>query len=137
MASIAATTASLVAGVAVAQEPAGPVTILADSLIYDEDAGLITAAGAVEIAAGQYTVLAARIVYDLDGDRAHATGEVVLHEPDGDVVFADEMILSGRLRDGFISGIRVLMADRSRMAAARASRARRFKPGRGSSATHG
>ena len=123
MACIAATAASLVAGVAVAQEPdAGPVTILADSLMYDEDAGLITAAGAVEIANGQYTVLAARIAYDLDGDRAHATGQVVLHEPDGDVIFADEMILSGSLRDGFISGIRVLMADRSRMAAARAIR---------------
>ena len=99
-----------------------PVVILADVLTHDEESGIVAAAGNVDITSGLYTLLADRIEYDIRGNAVHASGEVVLLEPSGNVVFADEMRLTGDLRDGFISGIRVLMADRSRLAAMHADR---------------
>jgi LPS-assembly protein len=51
-----------------------------------------------------------------------AVGDVALLQPSGVVTFADEVVLSDGLRNGFISGIRVLLSDRSRMVGVRADR---------------
>ena len=110
-------------GAAAAQvPPVDQVLILADSVFHDQESGVVTAAGSVELTSNAYTVLADRIEYDARGDRVHATGGVALLEPGGDVLFADELELRDQLRNGFISGIRVLMSDRSRMAASSAVR---------------
>jgi LPS-assembly protein len=114
----------LVAGVsmeAAAQDP-NQVLITADSLSHDQETGVVTATGGVEVTSGPFTLLAAQIIYDPNSDVVRAVGDVALLEPDGDVVFADELELSDGLRNGFISGIRVLLADRSRLVAVQAQR---------------
>ena len=98
------------------------VLITAETLTHDRDTGVVTASGRAEITAGPYALRAQSIVYDPRTDTVHATGDVALLEPDGSVVFADEIELTDGLRNGFISGIRVLLADGSRLAAARAQR---------------
>ena len=103
------------------QEP-NPVLITAESLSHDQTTGIVTATGDVEVTSGPYTLLADQILYDPNTDVVRAMGDVALLEPNGDVVFADELELSDGLRNGFISGIRVLLADRSRMAAVQAQR---------------
>ena len=108
---------------AAAQAPiANQVLILADSLSHDQEGGIVSAAGSVELTSGDRTLLADRIEYDARGDRVRAIGNVALLEPGGDVLFADELELRDELRNGFISGIRVLLSDRSRMAASSAMR---------------
>jgi len=114
---------AVAAGKAVAQDAEdGPVVILADTLSHEQITGIVTAEGNVEITAGPHTLLADRVIYDPAEDRARAVGGVVLLQTNGDVTFADEMNLTNQLRDGFISGIRVLMADRSRLAGLHAER---------------
>ena len=107
-----------------AQSPfaGGSVLIQAEHLSLAEDTGLATASGNVEVTAGEFTLLADRITYDARTDVVTAAGNVALLQPNGAVTFADEVALSDGLRNGFISGIRVLLSDRSRMAGVRADR---------------
>ena len=105
-----------------AQEVPAEILITADTLSHDQETGVVTATGGVEISTGPYTLLAAQITYDPRKDVVRAVGDIALMEPDGDVVFADEIELADGLRNGFISGIRVLLADRSRLAAVEAQR---------------
>lgn len=119
--------AAAAADAAVAQDAAQdaanvPIVIRADALSHDEVTGIVTAEGDVEVTAGPYTLLAQRVVYDPGEDRVRASGDIALLEPSGDVIFADELDLTDQLRNGFISGIRVLMADRSRLAGMHADR---------------
>jgi LPS-assembly protein len=108
-------------GHATAQE-LNPVLITADSLSHDQKTGVVTATGDVEVRSGPYTLLAGQITYDPNIDVVRATGDVILLEPDGDVVFADALELSDGLRNGFISGIRVLLEDRSSLVAVQGQR---------------
>lgn len=119
---LAAVTNGLLAISAQAIEVQGPVVISAETIEHDQTTGVVTATGHVEIVTGPYTLLADRITYDPDADRVVANGNVAILQPNGDVVFADRVELSDQLRNGFVSGIRVLLADHSRMAAAEATR---------------
>ena len=107
-----------------AQSPiaGGSVLIQAEQLSLAEDTGLATASGNVEVTAAEFTLLADRVTYDPRTDVVTAAGNVALLQPSGAVTFADEVVLSDGLRNGFISGIRVLLSDRSRMAGVRADR---------------
>jgi LPS-assembly protein len=95
-----------------------PALISADQLTYDEDLGIITASGNVEVSQGERVLVADAISYNLRSDIVTASGNVSLLEPSGEVLFADFVELTGNLREGFIKEIRVLLSDRSRLAAA-------------------
>jgi LPS-assembly protein len=71
----------------------------------------------VEISQGERVLHADSVSYNLRDDIVTASGNVTLLDPDGEVVFADYVELTGDLREGFIKDIRVLLSDRSRMAA--------------------
>ena len=124
LASAAAVAAAAVAASAAALAQVAPdaVLIRAETLSHDQRTGAVTAAGKVEVTAGPYTLLADRVSFDPGEDRVRAAGNVALLQANGDVVFADELDLTDQLRNGFVSGIRVLMADRSRLAGLRADR---------------
>jgi LPS-assembly protein len=94
-----------------------PALISADRVTYDETLGIVTASGKVEISQGARVLHAESVSYNLRNDIVTASGNVSLLEPDGEVVFADYVELTGDLREGFIKDIRVLLSDRSRMAA--------------------
>ncbi len=94
-----------------------PSLITADSITYDETIGIVTARGHVEISQQDRVLVADTVSYNRNTDVVIATGNVALLEPSGDVVFADYMEVTGDLREGFVRDIRVLLSDRSRMAA--------------------
>lgn len=95
-----------------------PALISADSLSYDESLGIVTASGNVEISQNDRLLLADTVIYNQRTDVVRASGNVSLVEPSGEVVFADFAEVTSDLREGFIRDIRILLTDRSRLAAA-------------------
>lgn len=99
-----------------------PALLQADEVIYDDAENLVTARGNVEISRGERVLLTEKVTYDLAEDVIRAKGDVTLLEPTGEVVFAEEVELGGDLREGAIKSFRMLLTDRSRLAAANAVR---------------
>lgn len=99
-----------------------PALISADQVTFDEKLNIVTASGNVEISQGDRVVKADAVSYNMNTNVVSATGNVALLEPTGDVVFAEYIELTKDLSEGFIRDIRVLLSDRSRLAAAQGQR---------------
>jgi LPS-assembly protein len=99
-----------------------PVLLNADELTYDETLGIVIASGDVELAQGDRLLLADRVTYNEKTNVVTATGNIRLLEPSGDVVFADYSELTDDLAQGFVSQVRVLLTDNSRVAGTEAER---------------
>lgn len=95
-----------------------PVLISADKITYDESLGVVVASGSVELSRGEQIVLSDSVSYNLRNDVVTASGNVSMLDPQGNVVFANFVELTDDLREGFIRDIRILLSDRSRLAAA-------------------
>ena len=104
-----------------------PLQLQANRVSYDLARGVVIASGDVEIVYGERILLADQVRYDTKNDTVVAAGNLSLLDPNGDVVFADRVELTDALREGFVTGIRILMADESRLAA---NGARRTADGR-------
>lgn len=102
--------------------PDQPILMTADELSFDEDLGIATARGNVEIAQGQRILNADAVTYNQRDDIVTASGNVVLLEPTGEVIFAEFAELSDDMRDGFLRGFRMLLNDDTRLAAVSAQR---------------
>lgn len=94
-----------------------PAAFSADEMTHDKQRSLITARGHVEVNQGERTLFADAISYDQANDVIRASGNVTLHRPSGDVLFAESMEVSGDLKNGIIENFHAIMADRSRFAA--------------------
>ncbi|MEQ1889428.1 MAG: LPS assembly protein LptD [Alphaproteobacteria bacterium] len=94
----------------------------ADNLSYDQNSDTIIAEGHVEAAYGKRLLFANSVNYNQTTGIVIASGDVVLTDPDGSTLFADQAQLSSDLRDGVVRGIGLRMADNSAMAAASATR---------------
>ena len=99
-----------------------PVLLLADELTYDEELGIVTARGHVEISQGDNVVHADTVSYNQRADKVTATGNVSLTGPEGDTIFADYVELTSDLKAATVETIRILLSDRSRLAAASGTR---------------
>ena len=106
----------------VTENPDGPVLLSAESISYDREPGLATALGNVELISGDRVLRADAVSYDERRDVVVARGSVAILEPSGEVLFAEYAELSDQLRNGFVSEIRMLMTDQSRLAAITATR---------------
>ena len=95
-----------------------PVLLSADQVTYDENLEVVTASGNVEIAQQDRVLLADSISYNLRSEVVTASGNITLLEPTGEVLFAQYVELTDDLREGVIRDFRVLLTDRSRLAAA-------------------
>ena len=95
-----------------------PALIAADQITYDENLGIVTASGNVEIAQNDRVLLADSVSYNLKTNVVTASGNISLLDPGGNVVFANFAELTDDMAEGFIRDIRVLLSDRSRLAAA-------------------
>lgn len=104
------------------QDKNAPVVFQADEVEYDDQLGLTVAKGHVEISQGGEVLLADTVSYNQRSDTVTASGHVSLVMPTGEVVFADFMELRDNMRDGFAQNVRMLLADRSRLAANAARR---------------
>lgn len=94
----------------------------ADEVNHDKDLGVMTARGNVEISYEGRVLLADQISYNTHQDIITASGSVSLLETTGDVFFADYFELSGDLKEATGRNLRILMANRTRMAAAKSTR---------------
>lgn len=102
--------------------PELPALISADEVTYDEDLEIVTATGNVEIAQGDRVLLADSIAYNLKTEVVTAAGKITVLEPTGEVFFADYVELTDDLKEGFVQGIKILLQDKSRIAASSATR---------------
>jgi LPS-assembly protein len=99
-----------------------PVLFQADEVQYDDQLGLTVAKGHVEISQGNQVLLADTVSYNQHTDTISASGHVSLLQPTGEVLFADFMELRDSLNNAFATQVRMLFADRSRLAANAARR---------------
>jgi len=101
----------------VIENPDGRVLLSAETISYDREPGVATASGNVELISGDRVLRADAVSYDERRDLVVARGNVAILEPSGEVLFAEYAELSDQLRKGFVSEIRMLMTDGSRLAA--------------------
>jgi LPS-assembly protein len=99
-----------------------PIDFSADELTYDEAFGTVTARGNVEVNQDDSMVKADNINYNIRSNQVSASGNVVIVYTDGTVAFADYTELSGNLKSGIIKNIKLILADKSKMAAKKAER---------------
>lgn len=99
-----------------------PVTFTAQEVEYDQNRALVVARGRVEAWQGGRILRADEFTYDRNTGVATARGNVQLIESDGQVVFADSVVLENQFRDGVLEGLRGLLVQNGRVAAAGARR---------------
>lgn len=98
-------------------QAAEPNSLLqADEVSYDRDNDIVTASGHVEIARAGNVLLADKVVYDRNKDIATATGHVSLTEASGSVMYVEQIEITSDLKQALASELRVMLADKSRMA---------------------
>ena len=102
---------------ALAQSVEAPISFSSDQMDMDNDLGIITARGNVEVVHEDRTLIADVISYNQKLDVLTATGNVTMLEPSGDVMFAARMELDGDFKNGIVNDIRMILSDRSRLAA--------------------
>ena len=99
-----------------------PALLTADLMTYDQQLGVATASGNVELTQNDRNLQAERVTYSEREGKVTASGNVVLLEPSGEVLFADYVELTDEFKNGFISGVKMLLSDNSRLAANAAER---------------
>lgn len=99
-----------------------PILMTADELQFDDELGIASAKGNVEISQSDRVLLADMVTYNQRTDVVSASGNVILMEPTGEVLFAEFAELSDDMREGFLRGFSMLLEDNSRLAAVSAQR---------------
>jgi len=99
------------------QDKNAPILFRADEIEYDEQLALTIARGHVEISQNGQVLLADTVSYNQRTDTVTASGNVSLSQPTGEIVFADFLELRDSMAEGFAKNVRMLLSDRSRLAA--------------------
>lgn len=107
---------------AATQDKNAPIVFQADEVQNDDQLGLTVARGHVEISQNNQVLLADTVTYNQRTDTVTASGHVSLLQPTGEVVFAQYMELRDSMTNGFATEVRMLLSDRSRLAANTARR---------------
>ena len=94
-----------------------PVTFTADQVEYDRENSLVIAQGHVEAWQNDHVLRADHITFDRNTGVAAAKGNVVLLEPDGQVLFADYAELTQDMKTGVLRDMRAILAQNGRLAA--------------------
>src|SRR5947208_12106729 len=109
------------------------IVFQADEVQYDDQLALTVAKGHVEISQSGEILLADTVTYNQRSDTITASGHVSLLMPTGEIAFSDFMELRDSMNNAFAQNVRMLLADRSRLAAntARRTNGNRFELRRG------
>ncbi|WP_416900081.1 MAG: hypothetical protein ACMVY4_10425 [Minwuia sp.] len=99
-----------------------PVELTAERMIYERDLDLVTARGSVEIVQGERIMLADTVSYNQRDDVVTASGNVVLREPTGDVLFSDYVELRDNFKQGVVREFKARLSNNARLSAREARR---------------
>ena len=94
-----------------------PVTFTADEVEYDRDSNLVTARGHIEVWQAGRIVRADQVSFNRQTGVVVAIGNVVLMQPDGQVLFAKYAELNRDMSEGIMQTVRALLANNGRLAA--------------------
>ncbi|MBW3098712.1 LPS-assembly protein LptD [Pseudohoeflea coraliihabitans] len=96
--------------------------LTADELIYNNVTERVIASGGVQIDYGGYNLVARQVEYNQVTGRMRAVGDVQIVEPDGNVIYADEIDITDDFADGFVTALKIETPDNTRIAAESADR---------------
>jgi len=82
----------------------------------------VSAIGNVEFEQSGRILRADLVTYNLNTDKVQAEGNVIVNEVTGDTYFADDVELKDKMKDGFVTGLRGVLADGSRFSAKEAEK---------------
>lgn len=99
------------------QNTNAPIVLRADEIEHNDDLGLTIARGHVEVSQNGDVLLADTVTYNQRTDTVTASGHVSLSQPTGEILFSDYLELRNAMGDGFAENVRMLLSDRSRLAA--------------------
>jgi len=99
-----------------------PVDFSADTVIYDNDADVVTANGNVRMVRDGTYLAADQVVWDRKAGTVQATGNVVALSPRGDKMVGDSMELADTLKDGTVENLLVVLESGGRIASTRGVR---------------
>ncbi len=94
-----------------------PVYLSAQELGYDRKQSRVIAQGDVKIVQGDIIIFADRLTYLQSANEVYASGNISLRQPNGDVLFADNIRLKDNLESGVIQDFRARLANNSLFAA--------------------
>ncbi len=94
-----------------------PVSFTADSVEYDRENSLVIAEGHVEAWQGDTVMRADKVTFDRNTGVAAAKGNVVLLEPDGQVLFANYAEMTQDMKNGVLRDMRAILPQNGRFAA--------------------
>jgi LPS-assembly protein len=99
------------------------ISFSADTLEYDFEADIVTAAGEVRMARQGERLRADRVVWNRKTGAVTATGNIAVANPEGDIAYGDSIQLSDSLRNGVVDNMLVVLEQGGRIAANRGTRA--------------
>jgi LPS-assembly protein len=100
----------------------GKGLLLSDAVEYDQKTEELRASGNVEIFFKDRRLFADELIYSPREDQVRANGNVKVVDPDGSVVFADTVELTGDLATGVIENISARYGEFAKLAARRGVR---------------
>jgi LPS-assembly protein len=106
--------------------PGDIIEFSADSITFDDNSGVVTAAGQVSLNRDAWRLSADSIEYNRKTGVVTAIGNVVATDPQGNQSFGDEIVLSDSLRNGVIRNILLVLNDGGRVAAVEGERSDRI-----------
>lgn len=102
------------------------VKVEADRFTWDDKTKVGVATGTVIVIWGPYKLTATKVVYDQRHDKFSANGSVMMREPRGNKVYADDATVWNNFKEGFAHHLKALLTNR---ASIRADYGRRYENG--------
>jgi LPS-assembly protein len=114
--------ALIASGNASAQDAAPAATtdqidFTADTISYENEADIVTAAGDVRMVRNLDRVRADKIIWNRKTGQVRAEGNVSAINASGDTIYGDVAILEDTLKDGVVENLLLVLADGARLAA--------------------
>jgi LPS-assembly protein len=97
--------------------PNDPVDLEADNLSHDQSGKIVTASGHVILKQSGRELRADQVVYNMTNDTMTANGHVIFTDANGDVHFAEHVVLTNQMKDGTIEGLKTYLARGGRFTA--------------------
>jgi LPS-assembly protein len=98
------------------------VAFTAKSLDYDTETQIVTATGDVRMIRQGNRLRADKVVWDRKAGTAHASGNVAIENPQGDVTYGETVDLTDNLKDGVARDMLLVLENGGRLAAVEGAR---------------